>query len=703
MNYQYTIKLFSDAQPGTGLGGEAVNDFIPRDTWDRPVIPASHIKGLMRESVIQMFHRLNLETMHIGTVFGSRFVNDPFEGESRFFVSDAVSDSKETEQAPSIFVSRTSLDSSGVAKEGSLRTNEAIPVGTVFHGTISVNDPENSATDLMVRLGLLSVTALGGSRNRGCGKCLISFENQSNEIANLVEKLSEQLKTNPFLKSQNTKSAVDFADELNSEPVPVRLTFRASTPVCVPATAWVAKNNVVSSGFSIPASAVRGMLIRQFRNQGDKAMEALYNCKDFVAGPLQPCGNNGKLKDEQLPIPIRVSLTHKAAKFSVTEYTENDFEDASIPGYIIEEVPNKAPMKASDGVLLVSPDGIRLWKASDMPHIIQMHGVHRNAKGENERNLYTVDSMAELVWRGLAVIPMAIAKKLIENSGSEMSAAFGTRRSVQGQGTLKVEIISDIPTEWKANPDWEKTVLVVQSPISIPEGVYKADAANDCSIEEQFRQMVITWLKNHAIVTKQSEKTKDPLDEKEVKTWVSTGYLFGWNGKYKGQQSGRPVILPGTVIQLPCKLNQDDITELVGYGFDLDPDDFKRGYGTICVHPGKARRKYSPSSVKPILPADSFRAKWVGNIVEISKKPLPSPSQISALREELRNKGSQKAIEYLNRQKGRINVSDDWGNCGNVIKDMLQEATSKMQQQTVIQVLELLADLAIVKQAQENK
>ena len=49
-----TLTLVSDAEPGTGLGTEAVNDFVPRDSSGRPHLPASHVKGLAREALRSM-------------------------------------------------------------------------------------------------------------------------------------------------------------------------------------------------------------------------------------------------------------------------------------------------------------------------------------------------------------------------------------------------------------------------------------------------------------------------------------------------------------------------------------------------------------------------------------------------------------------------------------------------------------------------
>lgn len=75
-----------------------------------------------------------------------------------------------------------------------------------------------------------------------------------------------------------------------------------------------------------------------------------------------------------LPVPIRVSLTHRAAKFSTPgdEHPERFYDEAlAIEPYDRTTVADGAPLKASDGVLLRWPHGdVQLWKHSSMPHVL---------------------------------------------------------------------------------------------------------------------------------------------------------------------------------------------------------------------------------------------------------------------------------------------------------------------------------------------
>ena len=51
-NIDYTLRLVSDAEPSSGFGTELLNSLVPRDTDGSPLIPASHIKGLMRQALL---------------------------------------------------------------------------------------------------------------------------------------------------------------------------------------------------------------------------------------------------------------------------------------------------------------------------------------------------------------------------------------------------------------------------------------------------------------------------------------------------------------------------------------------------------------------------------------------------------------------------------------------------------------------------
>jgi len=682
--YQYSITLHSDAQPGTGLGSETVNDYVPRDMQGRPFCPGAHVKGLMREVLLEIFENLGLDPAILYFVLGRSFVVDHLDVESSFRLTDAVARGDFTS---TIFVSRTALDDFGTAKDTSLRTNEAIRTGTVFQGKILSDVPADSLEETLWQLGLLSIFAIGGSRNRGCGQCSVRIEGLNAKPADLLERLVREVPDWTPSKSTQTNGSTP-AFTTSERWVPVRLTFKAEAPVCVPATAAAVKTNVQTTDFSIPASAVRGMIVRRFQARGGDFMDQLFESPKFITWPLQPCAvvgeKSGEIKPNS-PIAVRVSLTHRAAKFSVEKSLALEFQDKAWEDETPENAAPKAPMKAADGVLLVEKRGEKpqLWKAKSMPHDVRSHGVHRNEKGENERGLYTVDSMAPMIWRGLAVLPETVAKELVQSFKNAPETTFGTRRSVQGMGILTAEILAETPTEWTLSPEAKHTVFIVQSPITIPADYQAKSTDEPVNADDQFQKMVKVWLQKHDVFVS------------EVKVWANTGILFGWNVKLKGQQPPRAVILPGSVIQFAEKLPPETIQKLLSTGFFLDETDPQCGYGAVSVHPGKAAELFIRQPVHKVLKPYEKRKKIAEEALDLFKsgKHLPSPSQIRSLRKLYMTKSTAEVKDFFEVQCSKDGSWQAWHSIQKKISDWLQNS----DRETVLFGLELLTDLILTK------
>ncbi len=326
--YKFTIRLTSDAEPGTGLGGEVINELVPRDHRRRPIIPGSHIKGLMRQVLCDMAAQLRWEE-DLGTrVLGG---HDLPEDQSRngiegaFQIGDAVAESLSETQ----LVTRTAVEDSGVAKDTSLRTTESVPLGTVFHGVVHPCVPEGCVEDLAWRLALLSIGAIGGNRNRGCGDCVVEISGERRSPGQLLRALGEAL-CNRSWRAPGIASRIpqpmptEKRLAVSDRPVVLRLNFRATTPICCPEIPD--KTNVITTGFSIPASAVQGAILNRLNSLNPALAGAVWENPLFWSWPLQPCRALTAPEEApvgELPTPYRVSLTHRAAKFSLPETTGN--------------------------------------------------------------------------------------------------------------------------------------------------------------------------------------------------------------------------------------------------------------------------------------------------------------------------------------------------------------------------------------------
>ena len=378
--YTYTIKLTSDAEPGTGLGSSIINDLAPRDQWRKPVLRASHVKGLMRQALKDIAEPLAWDDALEARVFG---VPDETELgiESSFRLTDAVA----TANPSSSLVSRTALHpDTGTATEQTLRTTESIPVGTVFTGTLYTSVKPDSVEDLAWRLALLAVPAVGAGRTRGSGACVVSIEDEHRNLGQLLKTLAKerQIWTGAFSMTPATGAKVPAS--LSDTSVVLQLVFEAHTPVCCPEVAD--KTNVISSGFRIPASAVQGVILDRLNAIDSDFATRVFNSPHFRPWPLLPSwtpSSEAEPCPDPPPIAIRVGLTHRVSKFS----RELDLQPEEVADASIEWIPGSEqdedhpassgadpdqpvsgpPLKAADGVLIRAANGVRLWKAGDMP------------------------------------------------------------------------------------------------------------------------------------------------------------------------------------------------------------------------------------------------------------------------------------------------------------------------------------------------
>ena len=129
----YTIELKSDAQTGSGFGGESVNNYVTRDCSGNPVVHASHIKGLLRQTLRDIFGDLQWDRGMIDQALGLPGSPPPVPGgqdksasageESGFVFSDACADrAAKSGQPMTRVITRTALDAgTGRVKSGALR------------------------------------------------------------------------------------------------------------------------------------------------------------------------------------------------------------------------------------------------------------------------------------------------------------------------------------------------------------------------------------------------------------------------------------------------------------------------------------------------------------------------------------------------------------------------------------------------------
>ena len=677
----FTIHLISDAEPGSGFGNQLVNGILTRDHRGRPVVRASHVKGLMRERLRQIWWPVfsprdaaQADAVE-QAVFGAEGAGGDDGAASRVQLMDLVVQG----EATPLTVTRTALGELGTVRGTSLRTDEALPCGTPLAGTLLVEAEPGSVVDLAARLALCAVEAIGGGRNRGCGACRVELLGEDRTPGKLLLALAARF-AEEGVPRLHTFGPAARACQLNAEDVAVwaRLQFSAESPVCCPETPVVG-NNIIRSGLQIPASAVQGAILHRLSRLDDALASACYADERFRAWPLLPAARD----DHSGPVPevVFCSLTHKMSKLAINEDGDHDFEDESIRPYDWHEAADGSPLKATCGVLLRTRDGeVSVWRGSDIPRSLSAHGVHMD--GEGDRNLFTVEAIAPLTWSGLVALPAEAARVLEQSLADDPRVAFGKARSVRGAGKLK---LTRMPPNAIAAPplggDKDGKVFVVQSPLAIDDDVEVR--SSEAAMAELMAAAGWGTVKEcHA----------------------AAGVRFGWNRHGLGNKSGQAnrlravrCILPGSVvvfdeavISLPKRL-------LAGAGRGR-----REGFGALLPHPGIARSKHQPTPSRVCLSSKNEAGKAGLQLWEKATARGPTASQIAALAGRLA-KSKEAALKHLATQKQRPErVYRRWRDVIDNTKVFVKACADDASREQAVKALRVWQDLAIIHREEER-
>jgi len=650
----FTITLVSDAEPGSGFGTELIDSLLPRDTDNRVFLPATHLKGIIRENLEKMPHEA-VPLKVVGDLFGKTGCNG-----SLFHIENAVAPC----DADIIEITRTRLNQFGVANPGSLRTGEAVALGTEFKGVVTCHPGMPEAYLDVLKLGFLSLFAVGGGRNRGAGACITTIADEDRTPGQILQQLSKI----DFSGLTVGKAVNTGTFHISDKQVTLKLFFKAANPICVPDLPVVG-NNIIRSGFSIPASAVQGAILHRINNISEETATNCFKSELFRAWPLHPTNKENRFS-------LCTSFTHKISKLPINEKGQYYFADETVHPYHWDVLHGKAHLVQADGVLLTDRDGVVFWKASDMARFVTAHGVHNGDRGGGgnlqKRNLFTVESMAPMCFTGLVSMPEAAADLLMESLEENPFVQLGKSRSVRGGGTLQAQVIQFENLSVMKN--YEDRVFIVQSPVLVPPD-FVGKPVED----------IISLLAADAGFGK-TEKGK-------AKGTMST--RFGWNTKMSNGRIGASVVIcPGAVfkIEAPVKNLSKILTKGIGGGRE-------RGYGAVLPHPGVAQALFQEKQEPRIVYKSSKNFGRAGFALwEKARDYRLSASQISRIR-ELTALNPDKALAYLEiQQKNR--PAAIWNRWKGVIREI--ETGIREDAQHMVKVLKVCQDLLVADKEGAN-
>jgi len=637
---KFTIELNSDAELGSGLGGETVNSYVTRDSAGRPVIHASHVKGLIRQALVEILAGLGWDPALVDGTLGSPGWRPLLEGttkqllisgsQSPFSFRDALWDEDQDPSAGAFrLISRTALDpATGTVQSHSLRTTEAVIAGSKFRGTVYGTGSE--IQESMLRMGLLSLRAVGASRNRGAGRCTVTIDNETRTPGAILLQV-DGLRAAPEVVVAQPSQHIPASECPGTSVAWFDIVFVAESGVLCPEMPETL--NVLRAGVAIPASAVQGVVLHAINRLDPDRASRCFEDPRFRAWPLHPCAEIAS-EIAALPWPVRVSLTHKTAKIISTPSLHNDFEDEAVEAIDWTKRPSDAPiLKNSDGLLLRSDNRVHLWKSGDIPRVFSTHAVHSDPVTPGGRNVYSIEAIAPLVWRGMLSCPAELAQIVTQAlDGAEVS--FGKARSVRGMGRLTLRQVAS-PTEIAISQDGP-AVLIAQAPLLLEDR-----PAPMQTVASELESVARAWAEQCGLGAVEA-------------VWAGAGLRFGWNrhGQAGAAAHGRTrasrVVLPGAVIRLKQVVDASRLEAalLLGIGGGRE-----RGYGCLLPHPGKAQDLYR-RSVVPIRLSPSRHGEAIRLGLKLATGTSLSASQVSTLLGHLRISRSR-ADDFLRQQKAR--------------------------------------------------
>jgi hypothetical protein len=257
-------EFLSDAHLGTGSGGGGIDALVARDRYNRPVVWASHVEGVLRDAARRL--RGDREAAN----FFGRGGGDYERGDRQraVFTSLYAKDNPESHiwrsTACKAFDNRA-------PKDDTLRVIEYVPKGTKFVGEVEL---PTSQLDTLKRL-VLEVDALGGGRSTGAGRVKLSLSD---------------VESSPRKAGTPTDCLV--------------LLLKNRDPLCITATAT--PDNLIPSFAFVPGRTLLGAVAAWLIAEGDRDTASLLTSgKVSVSDALPLPHAPTKLEDlEVLPAPL---------------------------------------------------------------------------------------------------------------------------------------------------------------------------------------------------------------------------------------------------------------------------------------------------------------------------------------------------------------------------------------------------------------
>ena len=215
------IQLISDLVPGSGQGwANIIDSDIVYDQYGFPHIPARRIKGLIKESALELeeFGVLEKQTSHLifgdNEVQGHHFVlyNALLKNIENLQEEYRTLDEKYTSYLNKYVILdyytnirfQTAIEDTGIAKDDSLRSVRAIDKGNTFYSIVEYEEED----EIILKQCLKNVKHMGLMRTRGFGEVELSLVpyDEKEEVNDIVLEDEREYDVKLYLENQSPLS-----------------------------------------------------------------------------------------------------------------------------------------------------------------------------------------------------------------------------------------------------------------------------------------------------------------------------------------------------------------------------------------------------------------------------------------------------------------------------------------------------------------
>ncbi|MEN9984602.1 MAG: hypothetical protein RI925_104 [Pseudomonadota bacterium] len=390
---QLRIELREDLHIGTGAGWGDIDARHVRDRHGRPILPASHIKGVLRAHANEW---LRLEPTALTRERIERLFGRSGKGQGGLQFTSAYL-SADTEK-PTIRWGSTQIGPTGTAQEESLRFVECAPAGSCFvmeamlpeqNDTHTTNDQNSAQTDHDTSLSdedlLKAILArchrLGGGRNRGHGLVRWQWSEHGQHDARTWRAPPER-------------------------PARLRLLLRNLDPVCLARTGH--PGNLISSETFIRGRSLRGAVVAtclamKHAEWAHALLADTLSWGDALPLPEPELDTNALAHIEVLPIPLSIGAPKTcAANTSLPWWAQPDSGNhlGARQEYdqMNPEADKRPPGKLKrpkEGEYLFRPHPEAPWQRYAPQVIERLHTRTPSDENAHEQALFSTEEIAE--------------------------------------------------------------------------------------------------------------------------------------------------------------------------------------------------------------------------------------------------------------------------------------------------------------------